>query len=599
MPAALNLSSHFAVTESNLPLRREQVTTRLGSYPEQLSAQPVVALVLAALLWRSVPAGQLVPWLGIVLGCWLLDLFVFLRFRRSIDTVADVRRWLFLATLMSLLTGLTWGAAAWLLFMPGQFWEQTLLIMVLNGMAAGGIAMLSTFVPSLLLFTWCIGLALIARIASTPGEAYPMIALMLVAYFAFITRAGFSLNSTVQLAIRRGWERNQLVEALSLEKRHAEEANQAKSRFLATASHDLRQPLQALVLFLDVLDSSLDTPQQTQLMGQINKSVSSLNEMFTQLLDLSRLDSGTVRPELVSFRLAELAGLIYNDFCILAKEKGLTLTVEVPDQLTVLSDSHLLERVLRNLVSNAIRYTRRGSVTLSAHEMDGKVLIQVSDTGIGIPAGELDHIFDEHYQINNRHRDVNLGLGLGLSIVQRTARVLGSTIQVVSTPGTGSTFSLLLPCGNSNLVASNASDTAHPDLPPLQPCLVGLIEDNLGILIATENILRQWGVGVVSGIHSDELLTMLREENRLPDIIVSDYRLPHETGLEAIRRVREFCGKPLPALIITGDTGSQELQELSLSGIPVLHKPVRPEALHRSLQALSTTLPTKPAAATP
>lgn len=483
------LAAHRDVDGENISLRRTQIKTRLRAYPEMLLAQPLVGLLLLGLLWEDIQHEMAFLWYGALLVFIATDTVNFLLWRGKVNEPAELLRWFKAFSLMSALSGVIWGVGAWVLFTPDSLTEQTLLIMVLNGVVAGAVTLNPTFLPSMYLFVLGLSLPLMVRVAMMADMVHAFIATMLLIYLIFILRAGNSLNATFQLALHRGWERELLLDALLKQKNQAEEANRAKSRFLAAASHDLRQPLQALTLFLDVLDNAVHEPAQVRLVGQINKSVASLRQMFTQLLDISRLDAGIIKPEMQSFSLLGLMDGIQNDFGILAEQKGLQLEVRM-DEVPVCSDPVLLDRVIRNLVSNAIRYTDTGSVSVTGdQDADGKVRLAVKDTGVGIPAAEVDHIFDEYYQINNQHRDRNQGLGLGLAIVKRVSSLLGAELSVDSQVGRGTTFTLLLPGGEQQggiVESSEKSGRASS----LQGSLIALIEDDADVLEATQRILQ-------------------------------------------------------------------------------------------------------------
>ena len=580
------IAAHRDVDGENISLRRTQIKTRLRAYPEMLLAQPLVGLLLLGLLWDDIQHELALLWYGVLLAFIATDAVNFLLWRGKVNEPAELRRWFKAFSLMSAVSGVIWGVGAWVLFTPDSLTEQTLLIMVLNGVVAGAVTLNPTFLPSMYLFVLGLSLPLMVRVAMMADMVHAFIATMLLIYLIFILRAGNSLSATFQLALNRGWEREILLDALLKQKDQAEEANRAKSRFLAAASHDLRQPLQALTLFLDVLDGSVHEPGQVRLVRQINKSVASLGQMFTQLLDLSKLDAGIIKPEPRSFRLLGLMDGIQNDFGIVAEQKGLRLDVKV-DDVSVYSDPSLLDRIVRNLVSNAIRYTDQGSVSVVAcQQADGRVRLAVADTGVGIPAAEIDHIFDEYYQINNQHRDRNQGLGLGLAIVKRITLLLGVELSVDSREGGGTTFGLLLPGGERESRPADRHAQPH-GADGGRGALIALIEDDADVLEATQHILRGWGFEVIGGQSADELLLGLTRAERNPALVISDYRLPNdENGLKAIERVQRHCGDPIPALVMTGDTGARELRDMSDSGVRVLHKPVQPEALKDTLYAL-------------
>jgi hypothetical protein len=374
-------------------------------------------------------------------------------------------------------------------------------------------------------------------------------------------------------------ERRQADAALQVATTEAERANRAKSRFLAAASHDLRQPLAALVLYVDVLKSRLGHSEGA-LLNNISSCVSSLNELLTDLLDLSKLDAGVVVPDIVDFRVADVLESLIAVHAPEAQLKGLRLRWR-PSRQVMHTDPVLLQRLLGNLIANAIRYTERGGVFVACRRRPGSCRIEVWDTGIGIPADKTDEIFEEFRQLG--HDERNRGSGLGLAIVARTARLLGLRIDVRSRPGRGSMFAVDVPSGK-------ARKTPARRPPKQRPLRIGLVEDNPNVLNAMTCSLEAMGHTVVAAVSGDELLGMLGRT--APDVVVSDYRLPGDkTGFDVIAAARQAFGADLPALIITGDTDPAVMRSMADRGIAVQHKPLQLEELKTCLATLTTRRP--------
>jgi signal transduction histidine kinase/CheY-like chemotaxis protein len=415
---------------------------------------------------------------------------------------------------------------------------------------------------------------------------------MLGMFCLYVLKSALDLIRTFEQSQRRRFENELLVGALLERKREAEssrqvaeQANQAKSKFLATASHDLRQPLQALRLFSDALLNSAKEQETVRLAGQIGKSVNALVDMFDDLLDVSRLDAGIVEPRRQHFLLGTLFDRIYGDLAPLAQAKGLSFQLPLcasnecgPENIcrvAVYSDPFLLERMLRNLISNAIRYTDSGGVAVRCYRLQGKVGLEIADTGIGIRAETLPHIFEEYYQADNPHRDRRKGLGLGLAIVRRIEGLLECKVQVRSDPGVGSVFSLEVPMGNNQHLAQPFVIThSHYDLNGI---VVALVEDDQDIREQSAELMEQWGCRVVAGEYAEDVMRKLDIAGWRPDLLVCDYRLPHGmTAIHVIQRMRELWGSDLPAVVLTGDTASETLHEIHDSGAILLHKPIAP-----------------------
>lgn len=372
---------------------------------------------------------------------------------------------------------------------------------------------------------------------------------------------------------------------LAAKKEEAERANTAKSRFFASASHDLRQPLHALGLFSEALKHRVHSAELQALASQISSSISSLETLLNALLDVSRLDAGTIEVRKRHFPASQLFEHIQQQFEGPAAAKGLQLKVR-PCNWILYSDPVLLERILINLVSNALRYTTSGRIVLAGRKRGNSLLIQVWDTGIGIPEDALHTIFEEFVQLNNPERDREKGLGLGLAIVARTVNLLGLRISVDSRMAHGSVFSLTVPLGATHQLAP-----AEAQLPPLatnlQERLAVVIDDEAPILRAMESLFSSWGVGLVTGRSAEEALAQLKQLGARPDFLITDYSLPGNTdGIEVARAFRKTFGKDLPVLVLTGDTAAKTLQRINEAGHKIMHKPVRPARLRAALAHL-------------
>jgi signal transduction histidine kinase len=367
-----------------------------------------------------------------------------------------------------------------------------------------------------------------------------------------------------------------------------EMANLAKSRFLAAASHDLRQPLHALGLFAAQLHTRQRAPERDHVVERIDVAIAAMNELFNALLDISKLDAGVLTRDLKEFPIQNLLDRIEITFAGAACEKGLSLRM-VPSHSWVRSDPILLERVLLNLVSNAVRYTNQGGVVIGCRRRLGAVRIEVYDSGIGIPQDQQRNVFGEFYRLAGAERHGARGLGLGLAIVDRLCRLLDHPIDLSSQPGRGSRFSVLVPS------AVAGSEPATPSLMPhriaehdkVTGSLIVMIDDDELIRDGMARLLRGWGCEVVTAASGEAALTSLAGHDRRPDLIISDYQLAGKgTGFDAIERLRGTLGGSIPALLISGDTAPERLRESRASGHLLLHKPIAPAALRATLNHL-------------
>jgi signal transduction histidine kinase/DNA-binding NarL/FixJ family response regulator len=365
-----------------------------------------------------------------------------------------------------------------------------------------------------------------------------------------------------------------------------EVANLAKSRFLAAASHDLRQPLHALNLFLGQFRNERSRSVRNLLLARMNTAVSSMNELFDALLDISKLDAGVLTPSISDFPLDRLFRRIEATCVAAARDKGLRLRV-VSTHAWVRSDFILLERILLNLVSNALRYTERGGIVIGCRPRDGRVRIDVCDSGIGIPGDKQRSIFAEFYQFGRGNQDRGGGLGLGLAIVDRLSGLLDHPIEVASHMGKGSRFSVSVPSASIAAMPDEASDAPRPLIVSEQGKLVIIIDDHELTRDSTRGLLQQWGCLVVTADCENDAIAKLAELGKRPDLIISDYRLAHgRTGFELIDRLRSAYGAHIPAFLISGDTAPDRLREARDGGYYLLHKPVMPITLRSVVSQL-------------
>jgi CheY-like chemotaxis protein len=372
----------------------------------------------------------------------------------------------------------------------------------------------------------------------------------------------------------------------------AESATQTKSRFLAAASHDLRQPMHALSLYLSALGGVRLPESALALLSNAKQCAQAMDEMFSELLDISRLDASAVQADIKVFALSTLLDQIRMEFVPQAQAKGLNFKV-VDCSAFVFSDPILIERILRNLVSNAMRYTTHGKVLVGCRRSNDGVRLSVYDTGSGIAYEQQQSIFEEFYQVSNPERDRTQGLGLGLAIVQRLALLLSTRLTLTSQLGRGSVFSIDLPgSGAIDAVSSPMiADTTHHG--SLMGALIVVIDDESIILGAMQLLLEQWGCAVIVAASGREAIERLSQCSRAPDIIVCDYRLRDgETGSDVIVALRDEFNENIPALLITGDTAPERIKTLLASGFPVLHKPVQEKILKDALAGLMNQVQT-------
>jgi signal transduction histidine kinase len=361
--------------------------------------------------------------------------------------------------------------------------------------------------------------------------------------------------------------------------RQLEAANLAKSRFLAAASHDLRQPLHAVGLFVAQLHGRLRASERGKIVGRIEAALSAMNDLFSALLDISKLDGGGTTPNISVFPVAQLLAHADTTFGEAAREKGLTFKV-VPSRVWIRSDFILLERVIFNLISNAVRYTNQGGLLVGCRKRGNDLRIEVWDTGPGIPPDQHEKIFVEFYRLGEPEGDRRAGLGLGLAIVDRACRLLNHAVEVRSTPGKGSCFTVITPIVPAQETTSEPAIAVRDQLDGSNGKLVLVIDNDPLVLDGMGGILRSWGCRVITAASDGKALEALSDHDSVPDLIISDYHLSEgRTGLEAIDRLRSTLSTQIPAFLISGDTTPEALREAKAKGCHLLHKPVEPMAL--------------------
>jgi signal transduction histidine kinase/CheY-like chemotaxis protein len=367
--------------------------------------------------------------------------------------------------------------------------------------------------------------------------------------------------------------------------RQLELANLAKTRFLAAASHDLRQPLHALGLLVAQLSADTNRTDRSRIVARVGTAVSLMNDLFNALLDVSKLDAGAVEPDVTAFPLGPLLRKIEDMFAADARAKSLRLRV-LPSSAWARSDHVLLERILLNLVSNAVRYTERGGIVVGCRRRGDALCIEIWDSGIGIPEDERQNIFNEFYQLADA-RDKPVGLGLGLAIVDRLCRLLDHPRDLASVHGKGSRFSITVPRASAQVEPTEIPDPLEVVIKPFAGKFVVMIDDNQLVLESMGGLLRGWGCRVSAWGSSAAALANLLEPYQKPDLIISDYHLTNgETGIEVIESLRTAFRTPIRALLVTGDISFERQQEAEAGRYELLRKPVPPMILRAKLHAI-------------
>lgn len=558
-------------------LLRGRIELLRAQFPFVLAGNVLVSSIAAWVLRDRFPPDLLLGWVAaiatVALVRWLMDI----RLARLESPNRDRLR-LSAFALGSLASGLLWGSVAFWLLPAQDPLYSAMIVLLLAGMTAGAVPALSphAIVYACYATPTLVPVTLVYLLGS--GSTVPGAGIFLLLFLMVNLSYSLILHRNYGETIARRHENARLVEQLREQMRIAREADVAKSRFLAAASHDLRQPLHAMGLFLDTLQSTLETERQKYLMCRARQSADALQDLFNALLDISRLDAGAVevlrQPVDVSLLLAELR----HEFEPQAKSRGLALEI-APAESWVDSDPVLLLRILRNLLSNAIRYTDEGVVSITGQQQGGRLQLSVEDTGAGIAPADRQRIFEEFQQLDNPGRNRAQGLGLGLAIVQRLCQLLDHPLTLDSRPGEGSCFRLTLP-----VTAPPEEESFEPDSCHLEwSGRVLLVDDEPEVLDALGGLLTEWGISVQVAEDEETAQAMIQEGYR-PELLITDYRLRSgAVGLELVRWARSMLGDELGVLLITGDTAAQELAQFHAQGLQVLNKPIRAAELRRAI----------------
>lgn len=481
-----------------------------------------------------------------------------------------------LQALLIFITGCVWGSAGIFFVEANEIENVTAVVLTFACMLAGSLASLSAMPLAYASFSIPIMLPLIVHMYMLQQPLYQWMAfgatVYLIATFIFC----LNIYRVIVRSLSLQYENTDLIADLQEQKSLADKANQDKSRFLASASHDLRQPLHAVSLLTDVLSEKLNGTEQEKDLHGIRYGLNSLNELLDALLDISRLDADIVKTEKYSFDLCGLLKKLEPAFTIESQKKGINFSIS-SDRHTIHSDPLLLERVITNLLVNAFRYTSEGEIAVYYTIRDGLLRLHISDTGIGIDQKHLDDIFKEFYQIDNGERNRQKGLGLGLAIVQRILNILDHQIEIKSEPNKGTEVILVLPLSKekNNAVPQQAQETvALNTFNMLSGVKVALIDNELDIVEAMQSLLETWGC-ICTTYTSTEVALSCLEHGPRPDILLVDYRMPgNYNGCTFVKRVDSFL-KNIPALIITGETSEDVISEITQNNLPYLHKPVK------------------------
>lgn len=558
----------------------EQLRTHYRQLPAVIVAPALGGLFTTWVLWRAVNHHYLLIGLGGVLSISLLRIWLYKWYLYEGETRALHPRWRILAIATAAASGLIWGSAAIFLYPPLLPEYEVYMLVLLALVPVAPVAALAVYMPAFYAYYIPCIAPFIVTLSVQDARAERMTALLLVmmmgATLTFANKYSAILSEAIRLRLR-------LVD----KKRALEQSIAVKTRFLAAASHDLRQPVHAMGLFIESLAPRIDDAEGRKLLQQISGSVICLRRMLDAMLDISRLDAEIVKVQRCNFRVGELLSRLHEEFFPLARRKGLRFDY-VDSQTVVNSDPVLLQRILRNFLSNAVRYTARGGILLGCRRHGVCMSVWVCDTGVGIPASRREEIFQEFYQLKNPERNPDRGLGLGLSIVRRLASLLKHDVQVRSREGAGSTFSIELPRSAENPCSlESAMQECSLAFPRREGQLVLVIDDDSSVRLGMAMLLESWGLEVICCATGTQALAEICDGQRGPGLVIIDYRLSQgETAPAVIARLRSVLDEHTPFIIITGDTAPERIREAHNAGHMLLHKPVAPGRLKACVNVL-------------
>jgi len=518
-------------------------------------------------------------------------LYLGLRFRRRGFEGTSNERALRIWAIGSGISGVLWGSGYLLMSPADSPLHLAVMTILIFGVAAGATPLIASHIPSFYVFIFPALLPIVARNALVVDKLHIILAFVCLAVTLGILSFGRKYNQLLTESLRTRFRNEAMTRHLAAQnaeleraRNTAEMASRAKTQFFAAASHDLRQPLHAMGLFAAALADKARDPEVRNMVDSINVSVDALESLFNELLDISKIDAGAIRPRHDSFSLRPLLERLRLDFTEEARLKGLRLRVR-PSGAMVCSDALLLERVLRNLINNAIRYTPSGGILVGVRRRAERWRIEVWDTGIGIPIQQQEKVFEEFYQIGNVERDRRKGLGLGLSIVRRLAELLEHPLAMRSREHHGTVFAIELPAASAQPPAPGPTPEALPST-GLDGRLILVVDDEESVREGMQALLGGWGAEVVACAGVADTVVAAGKLPRAPDLVIADYQLGQGTaGPDAIRVVRARFGGQVPAILITGSASPLLAGEAQALGCHLLLKPVMPAKLRSLLNA--------------
>jgi signal transduction histidine kinase/CheY-like chemotaxis protein len=563
-------------------VRAEQVRLLYADGTTYFSTLAASLGLAAILIWEKTLAPVVaIVWLSFLAFHTAARVWLRAVYLKTRPPEREWRKWGYRATLGCIVSGLTWAAVLPFLLETHRFDLQALVLAAMVIGTYGVIGSAGSFKPSLYTF-FTPFISVIPWLLLQGDPLYAGCAVLLSLWLPSVAAMGRRFNASLEEALRLRFENVALADDLRAQKQVAEQTSLAKSRFLAAASHDLRQPVHALGMFIGAMRSHRLPRRTVDLVDQMDASIAALDGLFGSLLDISRLDAGVIESKPVALPVQPLLARICRELEPDAEAKQIDLVL-VPTTAWVRSDPVLLERVMRNLITNAVRYTQRGWIIVGCRRRGRRFCLEVRDTGPGIAPELHEAVFEEFYQVDNPDRDRAKGLGLGLPIVRRLTAILEHPLEMESRVGEGTTFRVLAPRAAARI---EAPAPRRPVVADLRTGFVLAIDDEQAIRAGMSALLESWGHVVIAAPSGDAAVAALKGRGT-PDVMICDYRLRDgETGLEAVRKVQAAVGVDVPAILVTGETSPDRIREAQDSGYLLLHKPLS----HARLRAAVTNL---------
>lgn len=533
----------------------------------------LIVFVISLYFWNPEQSGVVIGWFLVSLIVSLILSLLVVLYRRNPYRYSP-EAWMWFLAPGTFIIGLVWGAIPLLFIDFSDVNLMMIFAMIAMGQMSSSLYTLSLLKP--LYYLQMIGV-MFPLIYSFYGEDL-FLPFIVGAVVLSIILAWFShfIHRITKENLMARMELDMQAVALKQAREDAEQANRAKTSFLAAASHDLAQPLQAMALYAETLHHRLKEPKNIEIIDSLSSSHAAMSGVMHSLLDISKLDAGIIEANIVTVNLNSMVGRLQREFQIVADKKGIRIRNRV-DVIYVRSDLVLLERIIRNLMSNAIRYTDSGSILLATRMRQGEAVFEVWDSGRGIPDEQINHIFLEFHQVTPGNSNHSKGLGLGLAIVRRLLLLLpGHHINVCSRVRSGSRFSLTMPLGDRDACAVYAFEGKEASLAGLK---VLLVEDHAAARDALALLMEEWGCVVIQ-VENASAAGSYVVRGGLPDLMIVDYHLGDgETGVQVIKRMREMLSAQIPALVVTGESLTETLRDIQDAGVLLLHKPILPAKL--------------------